>query len=507
MKNILFASCLLLFNSLCTNHAFAQRDINFGIDGLFSIADRTRESQCTHISLDAENSIFALGRMNLSAGSDVLFLMKIDSNGQSKTLGKGETMFLPQRGYNQVPFDLNVYDNQPYIVFTEFIDTNYQGNLIRLKANGELDSSFGLNGRFNLPLESNQDIFYTQVFKGKAGVIYLNGGVNIRTDTSRSGIIVKLSANGKIDTTFGTMGIKNYSLQHNEFPSIMAIDSNLEVLYMANVSPFKSEIEVTRLKQNGQIDSSFGNAGKSVIKSTVAALFSKKVMVLPNSKIVIAAQITHSTSLIKSGLYLVNEDGTLNQSFGKNGLALIDQFPKLNTAEIIALNVDSHQNFVLGYSSPTNTNKYLAAVGIHSNGTVNDSFVDGGLLYEASYNPMNMLIDKENRLVFCGKYPDFVVSRYLSDARFINGTMSLDKFGFVISPNPNSGNFKIEFDHMQNVCSYKIFTLQGEEVLTGNIQSNETGFDFSKTLVKGLYLIGLYDKSQNLLKMEKLSIQ
>jgi len=170
--------------------------------------------------------------------------------------------------------------------------------LARYNTNGSLDTSFGTNGivttsNVALPsaivLQTNGDIVV-------AGSIVFRG-------SSETMNVLRYSASGILDSTFGTGGIVTLSNDQGAASSALALQPNGDILY-ANGSV------LFRLLPNGQLDASFGSGGKTALagKGVVAlGLFS-------NGKILVAGTLSGSGTI---GRYSSN--GALDATYGING--------------------------------------------------------------------------------------------------------------------------------------------------------------------------------------------
>ena len=146
----------------------------------------------------------------------------------------GSIYFLKQRTDNALNKELNI--------------------LVRLQSNGIIDTTFGTNGEVIIDIDKADNGL--GIRKQTDGKILLCGGV---IDTQ----VVRLLSNGQVDLSFGnngkttligdgtnsTLGSMNFLLQNGKIIIYTDVNSNV------NVS------KIFRLNSNGQIDNSFGNNG------------------------------------------------------------------------------------------------------------------------------------------------------------------------------------------------------------------------------------------------------
>jgi uncharacterized delta-60 repeat protein len=170
--------------------------------------------------------------------------------------------------------------------------------LARYNTNGSLDTSFGTSGivttsNVALPsaivLQTNGDIVV-------AGSIVFRG-------SSETMNVLRYSASGVLDTTFGTGGIVTLSNDQGAANNALALQPNGDILYANGSILF-------RLLSNGQPDASFGSGGKAALVGQDAVALA----LLPNGKVLVAGTSSGSGTI---GRY--NSNGTLDATYGING--------------------------------------------------------------------------------------------------------------------------------------------------------------------------------------------
>jgi hypothetical protein len=78
-----------------------------------------------------------------------------------------------------------------------------------------------------------------------------------------------------------------------------------------------------------------------------------------------------------------------------------------------------------------------------------------------------------------------------------------------VYPNPNSGQFKINVKNKSNLntCSFKITNELGQTIFNSKITQQQSYFDLSNFIEKGLYFIQLIDSTNNIIDVKKIVIQ
>lgn len=142
-------------------------------------------------------------------------------------------------------------------------------------------------------------------------------------------VIIKLKNDGTPDTTFGTQGTSIYdpSLVNMFYGIYGILDSHGKIVLVSKTldwsgSDFSSSLIVIRLNLDGTLDPSFGSNGQFIFPTAFNAFSPATLSEDTSHRLVIGGQ--NNVSPGKSTLTRLNENGTLDQSFGNNGNVAID---------------------------------------------------------------------------------------------------------------------------------------------------------------------------------------
>jgi uncharacterized delta-60 repeat protein len=202
--------------------------------------------------------------------------------------------------------------------------SNGNGNfaLARLNANGTLDTTFGSKGKVTMDLGGGENAF--NVVVDSAGRILVSG----TTDAPGTTVIamVRYTANGALDTTFGSGGklVTNIKVQGSySFHHALALQSDSKIVVAGVVvDPATKTLEfvTARFNANGTVDTTFGSGG-SVLTHAGSYDDFGGVAIQADGKILLSGSQGDTSS--PWGLYLVryNANGTLDTGFGTGGIA------------------------------------------------------------------------------------------------------------------------------------------------------------------------------------------
>lgn len=180
--------------------------------------------------------------------------------------------------------------------------TNYRPWLVvRMNNDGSLDNSFGISGIAYNSFFGTTSSAVLKDLKVLGNGKYLMAGTESDGTPASPGILARLNANGSIDSTFGTNGYVRFDIGPNGSVAqsiSVAGDGSIFVAvdaYTTVPAPWYSagQLNVIKLTADGNIDSTFATNGVYVIPIIEGPVNSEgtKIEVLPNGKIIVAGRL------------------------------------------------------------------------------------------------------------------------------------------------------------------------------------------------------------------------
>ena len=197
-------------------------------------------------------------------------------------------------------------------------DTNVGGiSLRRFNADGSVDSSFGSGGRANF--EINGDPTYSSQM-----VLQPDGRILVTASTGSSwprtgSFIVRFTANGVLDNTFGSNGIVALATD-SPWAGPILVDAQGRIVVAGSEGQQSSRAFLLRLNADGSPDQTFvGPPGTTVgtgkIDLHVRFGWISGLLAAPNDKIFVSGQMDDTNGM----LMRLNTDGTLDGTYNNNG--------------------------------------------------------------------------------------------------------------------------------------------------------------------------------------------
>ena len=361
------------------------------------------------------------------------------------------------------------------------------------------DPGFGTAGRAIIDITSQSvgGENAVAIAQAPSGTLYVGGG-GLNT---RRFVIARLDANGGRVMSFGTNGLardkpaNDATLDFTMGDLKTAADGKPLALGWAT-GPTDSDVVLCRYNVAGNFDTGFGGDGCVRLELDLIANGSETALalaVLPNGKFLIAGSIetANFTFPDSTGLLLrLNADGSVDQSFGVNGMRTLNVANRSTTASSIAL--DSQGSiYVGGTFKPTGAFDFDRFVAKYNdNGAAIASFGTNGVT-QISYDDFDnnedtldfagsLLIDEQNRIYDCGASRSFNPGTLivLSAARLTPQGQLDASFG-------NGGRVYRTFNDLNEVSFVNGCTLQGSRLVAALHTGNAgTDADFRLALMR-----------------------
>jgi uncharacterized delta-60 repeat protein len=226
----------------------------------------------------------------------------------------------------------------------------------------------------------------------------------ILTTTALAFMSISFSQGLTLDSTFGTNGkvVTSFGSDESNLASL-AIQSDGKIVACGSYyNGTINQIALSRYLANGNIDTSFGNNGTVLTPvGTYLENESNEVKVLNNGKILVAASNGISLSELDFDFAIVryNSNGTLDSSFGTNGILLSDFNSVSNQAG--SLQIQSDNKFIVAGAingDAVSVNPNFAIARYNENGAKDTSFGLNGLVSVNFGAVSNNLLLSEDRL-------------------------------------------------------------------------------------------------------------
>ncbi|MEI6762182.1 MAG: Ig-like domain-containing protein, partial [Betaproteobacteria bacterium] len=154
-------------------------------------------------------------------------------------------------------------DGKILVAGYSFNGINNDFSVVRLHADGSLDTSFNATGRVMISVGSGDD-FAQGIALQADGKVLLLGHSSVGNHTELS--LVRLNTDGSIDTTFGNNGRRILPGTGNAFGQAVSVEADGRILVAGSSAAAGAVADVVlRLNADGSLDTSFDDAARALV--------------------------------------------------------------------------------------------------------------------------------------------------------------------------------------------------------------------------------------------------
>ena len=293
-------------------------------------------------------------------------------------------------------------------------------------APGDLDPTFGGDGVVRTDLTPAEDDGYTVAIQPDGKIVVAGemgtGGPNPRM------AIVRYENDGSLDPSFGG-GDGKVSIDFTlgaDFAYAVRIQANGKILLAGTADYFgrNSRFALARLTSDGSLDPTFGGDGMLMTDVTPSHDALNGMALQPNGKIVVVGGVSAGPDNGKIGVLRYRSDGSLDPTFGGDGIVLNDPTPTYDDGLAVGVEADG-QIIVAGGAGFDGPNETFVALAFGPHGSLDPTFGgDGKVVTDLTPKadvPYGMAIQDDGRIVVAGSAaqdgpdPRFALVRYERD--------------------------------------------------------------------------------------------
>jgi uncharacterized delta-60 repeat protein len=246
------------------HHPSLGLDTSFGDQGVASISFGTDYISGRDIRVLPDQKILVLATVGDSTDIDLAFI-RFNSNGSvDETFGVAG-MVRHSWGAHDIPVEMSIKSDGDILVagIYQFGKArNEDFAVARYNSDGTPDTAFGNEGLTLLKMkpERNDSVIGLRQVSGK--ILLVGNTIQPQGDFSENVAIARLTSSGKLDKTFDGDGKRFVDLRGREIVRDFLVDSSNRILVCATVSTSSDyRSVVARLNSAGTLDSTFGTNG------------------------------------------------------------------------------------------------------------------------------------------------------------------------------------------------------------------------------------------------------
>ncbi|GGJ38570.1 delta-60 repeat domain-containing protein [Deinococcus roseus] len=297
--------------------------------------------------------------------------------------------------------------------------------LVKYTSNGTRDLTFGSSGKVLSSIGAGSAADQANGIAVLNDGRILLAGTTV-TSTGRDFALALYSPNGVLDSTFGTGGKKVdvVSSGHDEIAAV-ALDANGKIVVAGYTTVAGStDVVVARYNTDGTPDSTFGTAGKTVTSVVAGNDRASGLVIQSDGKIVVSGTAVNNTTDEDFVAVRYNANGTLDSTFGNAGTTTVSFGAGTGVDQSNALALQNDGKLLLVGRTKTGVGSYdLALARLNANGTLDNTYgKDGKVITSAapsSDTAQAVKVLGDNKIILTGstfidgKANDFVLARYI----------------------------------------------------------------------------------------------
>lgn len=317
-------------------------DTTFGAGGVSVTPMSAGDDYLNAVAVQADGKIVAVGTAPGAAGNEFAVARFTRDGALDPTFGTGGKVLIDFAGKSDVARAVAVQADGRMVVAggtTDAADRERFG-LVRLTAAGALDSTFGTAGRVTTAFSGSAGDRANALVLQPDGKIVAGGSASF--GSASSGVdfaLARYDAAGTLDAGFGTGGTVTTSMSTSgASDTISALTlQGQAIVAVGGTGDFK----VARYTAAGALDGSFGSGGRVTGVFGVTIGSANAVTTDAQGRVVVAGTAQNDTAVIR-----LTAAGALDPSFGTGGKRVIALTDNWDAAEGVA--VQSDGKIVLG---------------------------------------------------------------------------------------------------------------------------------------------------------------
>jgi uncharacterized delta-60 repeat protein len=496
-------------------------DPNFGGDGKVTL-DIAMWDAIYDSEVLSDGSIVVAGRTYINSQFDVA-LAKFDASGDpvNEFGGNGFVVTDFGNGDYDISTAIHVLPNGKLLVVGA---VNGDFLLAKYNANGTLDTSFGSGGFVTTDVSFNQaDIAFGVVVQTNGRIVVAGRAEGLSTGESFIGL-AGYTTDGDLDSTFGINGVMNVHVAGNEeSPTDMILLDDDRILVTGNIDfnpPFvNAKFFVVRYTADGFPDQTFGDNGASILDLTPSTDTPYAIAVQKDGKIVIGGYVDVGPFDGTQDLALVRFDseGVPDPTFGNSGVVICDLFGDLlpGNEEIRDISIQNDGKIVVvGHTDLPSNNLHFLVGRFLTNGSLDPIFGDGVIItdFSSGGDMANSVFLTDESIIVAGNSDigdgDMAIARYLrsSASGDCTGALYCDLFDDGIL-NPDWSYIKPSWNEIGGSLTgtpsgKKAIAIAPTSWTQSNIYTIQTTLKASGGEFSSVWLFGWYADKKNTIELQ-----
>ena len=503
MKKLVLTAILIFVVSNLVPGQSAFLDPQFGTGGLDTMKYSTdsRDEEPWELVLLQDWKILVVGISKVQGVSiPIPGIVRLKANGElDKSFGTSGVSVIETEGLYPDLRGINVQPDGKILVSGYF---NGGFGIYRTDNLGAVDLSFGEEG-WSLPSICSHDAI-EDLAVSKSGRI---AGAGYSCEFNARFTLALLKPDGSLDPDFNGNGI--FTSEFNEaFRSFAAVEFQSDKKIVAagycnsTSDPFATMVYAVRVDSTGNPDGGFGASGEF----SYTAGFQEELTDM-------AIQKDGKILLCFNKILRLNSNGTIDNTFGKNGI--VETTVNYDNIRITCIELQNDGKIVAAgttdHDFPGGGNSHIIIVRYDQFGNLDNTFGNNGIIMTPigsfTVYTRSMVLQPDNKILIAGVLYDYaknisrvLVARFLPDEAVGTERIQPAQSGIIVYPNPVDDFIILKnINDVTDRLSYQLFDLTGRKISNGLINSDPFNI-YTGNLNPSIYLLQVTDNRLKFVK-------
>lgn len=496
-KNINLLVSFLFLTTICKAQN-GSLDLSFGNGGSMTTSIINKD-YANSVALQSDGKIVVGGHISLGFNSDFA-LVRYTINGTLDTTFGNNGIVITD--IDSTDFGKSVAIQTDGKIIMAGVNNNEKFILIRYNTDGTVDTTFGISGKVIT------NITGTNSFSSMSMLIQIDGKIVIASTidsvNNDNFILIRYNSNGTFDNTFGIGGIQTTdigSLYESALSVAIQTDGKIVVCGKTQIGGYY-DFAILRYNSNGILDNSFGLGG--IITTSLGITDVATSLAIQNDNKIVVGGYTYNGVDNNFALVRYNTDGTLDTNFGNGGITIT-----ANDSADYAFSVKilSDGKIILAGSSEDGTYNFRLDC-YKTDGTLDSTFGNNGMVItDLTGNESGgyLAIQNDGKIVLVG-YTGNGILIDIAVLRYNYGDTSPEGFNDKMNqtnvlksfPNPFTKQTTLQFQKKLNQGTLIIYNYIGQQVKQLNHLSGKEIILNRDNLTPGFYTLQLIENNKTI---------
>lgn len=273
-------------------------------------------------------------------------------------------------GGNDFAFAIAAYSNGDFLIGGDADSAGVRlAAIARFNSNGSYDNQLATTGRRTIYISGGQVEVWSLATQSDGRFIAAGS-----TGGLANAMLFRMNPNGSLDGSFAQNGVFSHQTAGNdvEYLSAVALQNDGKIVAAGTTGIGNTrDVIVFRFKTDGTLDSTFGGDGIVVVDAGAATDFANALAIQPDGKIVIVGGSANNILAIR-----LNSNGSLDASFDTDGKLTIDR-GYTDNATAVALQGDGK---IVMSGWLYNGRNAAVVLRLNDNGSLDNTFGQAGVV-------------------------------------------------------------------------------------------------------------------------------